>query len=179
MSRVGKKIITIPKGVKVELKENKLSVSGKHGNLEQEIKTDIINVILTGTELSFERHNEEKFTKSYHGLIRALSQNMITGVDELFTKTLVLHGVGYKFQVNGNKLILSAGFSHTINFEVPEDLKIIVEGPTKLIISGINKESVGFFASKIREKRPPEPYKGKGILYEGEQILRKAGKTGR
>lgn len=178
MSRVGKKLIKIPKGVTIALNGNTISVKGKHGNLEQDFK-NIVNINLTDTELSINRINEEKITKSYHGLIRALVQNMVTGVDELFSKTLVLEGVGYKFQVNGKTLVLSAGFSHTIDFAIPDDLQVKLESPTKIIISGINKEKVGFFASKIREKRPPEPYKGKGILFEGERILRKAGKTGR
>jgi len=178
MSRVGKKLITIPKGVTVRLEGNTLFVKGKHGNLEQEIK-DIVNLDLNETDLTFTRINEEKFTKSYHGLIRALVQNMIFGVDQLFSKTLVLEGVGYKFQVNTKNLILSAGFSHTIDFAIPVDLVVKQDSPTKITISGISKENVGFFASKIREKRPPEPYKGKGILFEGEIVLRKAGKTGR
>jgi large subunit ribosomal protein L6 len=178
MSRVGKKLIKIPKGVTVALNGNTISIKGKHGNLEQDFK-NIVNINLTDTELSINRINEEKFTKSYHGLIRALVQNMVTGVDELFSKTLILEGVGYKFQVNGKILVLSAGFSHTIDFVIPDDLQVKLESPTKITISGINKEKVGFFASKIREKRPPEPYKGKGILFEGERVLRKAGKTGR
>lgn len=178
MSRVGKKIIKIPQGVNITLNGTTLSVKGKHGNLDQEIKP-IVNIHLTETELEFKRINEEKFTKSYHGLIRALTQNMITGVNELFSKSLVLEGVGYKFQINGKNLILSAGFSHTVEFPIPEDLQVKQDSPTKITILGINKERVGFFASKIREKRPPEPYKGKGILYDGEKILRKAGKTGR
>jgi large subunit ribosomal protein L6 len=178
MSRVGKKVIKIPKGVTVALNGKTLVVKGTHGNLEQEIK-EIVNLEITETELSFKRINEEKFTKSYHGLIRALAQNMILGVAQKFTKTLVLEGVGYKFQLNGQNLVLSAGFSHPINFAIPDDLEIKQESPIKITISGISKEKVGFFASKIREKRPPEPYKGKGILYDGEKVLRKAGKTGR
>lgn len=178
MSRVGKKIIKIPQGVNVTLNGTILSVKGKYGNLDQEIKS-LVNINLTETELEFKRINEEKFTKSYHGLIRALTQNMITGVNELFSKSLVLEGVGYKFQINGTNLILSAGFSHTVEFPIPEDLQVKQDSPTKITILGINKERVGFFASKIREKRPPEPYKGKGILYDGEKIFRKAGKTGR
>ena len=178
MSRVGKKVIKIPQDVTVTLNNNMLTVKGKHGNLEQEIK-NLVNVKLTKTDVEFSRINEEKFTKSYHGLIRALTQNMIIGVNELFCKSLILEGVGYKFQVNGKNLILSAGFSHTVDFPIPEDLQVKQDSSTKITISGISKEKVGFFASKIREKRPPEPYKGKGILYAGEKVLRKAGKTGR
>ena len=147
--------------------------------IENNKNIDLVKVNITDQQLSFERIDEQKFTKSYHGLIRALAQNMIIGVDELFSKVLIAEGVGYKFQVDAKKVILSAGFSHTIDFVIPEDLKVKQETSTKIIISGINKETVGFFASKIREKRPPEPYKGKGIKYEGEKILRKAGKTGR
>jgi large subunit ribosomal protein L6 len=178
MSRVGKKIISIPKDVTVTSPENILTVQGKHGSLEREIK-DLVDVTIDDSQLSFKRNNEEKATKAYHGLIRALTQNMVTGVSELFSKTLVAEGVGYKFQVDAKKVILSAGFSHTIDLIIPPELKVKAEGATKIIITGIDRELVGFFASKIREKRPPEPYKGKGIMYEGERILRKAGKTGR
>ena len=104
---------------------------------------------------------------------------MVSGVDQKFSKTLIAEGVGYKFQVDKTKLILSVGFSHPVEFEIPSDLSIKAESPTKLVISGIDKEKVGFLAAKIRDMRPPEPYKGKGLLYEGEKILRKAGKTGK
>ena len=109
----------------------------------------------------------------------ALIQNMVTGVSQQFTKTLEAKGVGYKFQVDKENLIISAGFSHPVEMPIPNDLTLKTESPTKLIVTGIDKERVGFLASKIHDVRPPEPYKGKGILYEGEQIVRKAGKTGR
>ena len=123
--------------------------------------------------------NETKACRSYHGLIRALVQNMITGVSEKFTKILVAEGIGYKFGIDKNNLILNMGYTHPIEFSIPNDLQIQTESPTRLSISGIDKEKVGFLASKIREVRPPEPYKGKGIRYEGEKILRKAGKSGK
>lgn len=111
--------------------------------------------------------------------MRALIQNMIIGVNDLFTKVLIAEGVGYKFQIDKNSLVLNMGYSHPIEFAIPTDLKIKLESPTKIAISGIDKEQVGFLAAKIRAVRPPEPYKGKGIMYEGEKILRKAGKSGK
>jgi len=178
MSRIGKKLINIPKGVTVTLDENILTVKGTHGSLERELK-DLVTVAVNDETISIKRINEDKTTKAYHGLIRALTQNMVTGVSELFSKTLIAEGVGYKFQVDAKKVVLSAGFSHTVDLPIPEGLTVKAEGATKITISGIDREKVGFYASQIRDKRPPEPYKGKGILYQGEQIIRKAGKTGR
>jgi len=178
MSRIGKKVINVPKGVTVALDKNILKVKGAHGCLEREFK-DWVTIAVNDKTISINRINEEKTTKAYHGLMRALTQNMVTGVSELFSKTLIAEGVGYKFQVDTQKVVLSAGFSHTVDFPIPEGLTVKADGATKIIISGIDKEKVGFYASQIRDKRPPEPYKGKGILYQGEQIIRKAGKTGR
>jgi large subunit ribosomal protein L6 len=178
MSRIGKKLINIPKGVTVTLDENILKVKGTHGSLEREFK-DLVTFAVNDETISIKRINEDKTTKAYHGLIRALTQNMVTGVSELFSKTLIAEGVGYKFQVDAKKVVLSAGFSHTVDLPIPEGLTVKAEGATKITISGIDREKVGFYASQIRDKRPPEPYKGKGILYQGEHIIRKAGKTGR
>jgi large subunit ribosomal protein L6 len=136
-------------------------------------------VVIENNQIVITRTDETKKARAYHGLIRALVQNMVTGVHQQFTKNLIAEGVGYKFQVDKTKLILSVGFSHPVEFEIPSDLSIKAESPTKLVISGIDKEKVGFLAAKIRDMRPPEPYKGKGLLYEGEKILRKAGKTGK
>jgi large subunit ribosomal protein L6 len=111
--------------------------------------------------------------------MRALVQNMVTGVSEQFTKTLIAEGVGYKFQIDKNNLVINAGYSHPVEFPIPSDLTLKTESPTKLLITGIDKEKVGFLASKIHDVRPPEPYKGKGLLYQGEKIRRKAGKTGK
>lgn len=178
MSRIGKKVIEIPKDVSINIENNKITIKGKHGSLERTI-LDNLNVEFSEQKLVVTRKDDTKQSRSYHGLVRALLQNMVSGVDQKFSKTLIAEGVGYKFQVEKNTLILSVGFSHPVEFVIPSDLTIKAESPTKLIISGIDKEKVGFMAAKIRDMRPPEPYKGKGLLYEGEKILRKAGKTGK
>ncbi len=178
MSRVGKKAIDIPKDVSITINQDKITVKGKNGTLERTL-VDLLNYEIKETKIVITRQNETKNCRSLHGLMRALIQNMVTGVDEKFTKTLVAEGVGYKFQVEKAKIILSVGFSHPVEFPIPPDLAIKAESPTKISISGIDKEKVGFLAAKIRDMRPPEPYKGKGILYDGEKILRKAGKTGK
>ena len=178
MSRIGKKSIEIPKEVSIQLENEKIVVKGKHGSLERQILNNLKLEIIE-KKLVITRNDDSKQSRSYHGLIRALVQNMVSGVDQKFSKTLIAEGVGYKFQVDKTNLILSVGFSHPVEFAIPPDLSIKAESPTKLVISGIDKEKVGFLAAKIRDMRPPEPYKGKGILCEGEKILRKAGKTGK
>ena len=178
MSRIGKKLIEIPEGVSIAVQDKKIIVKGKHGTLEREI-LDVLDVLIEEKKLVLKRLKETKEVKSYHGLIRALLQNMVKGVDQQFSKVLIAEGVGYKFQVEKTSLIVNVGYSHPIQFSIPTDLAIKVESNTKISILGIDKEKVGFFASQIRSTRPPEPYKGKGILYEGEKILRKAGKTGK
>lgn len=176
MSRIGKKPIQIPKDVSIQFSNDLIQIKGKHGILERTISPDLIltqeNNILTIT-----RNAETKKIREYHGLIRALVQNMVTGVTEKFSKTLIAEGVGYKFQLNKETLILNVGYTHPVEFLIPSTLTVKLESPTKISISGIDKELVGFLAAKIRDIRPPEPYKGKGILYEGEKIIRKAGKT--
>ena len=178
MSRIGKKAIEIPKDVSIQLENEKIIVKGKNGSLEKEILSNL-KLEIIDQRLVITRNDDSKQSRSYHGLIRALVQNMVTGVDQKFSKTLVAEGVGYKFQIDKTKLILNVGFSHPVEFEIPADLTIKAESPIRVVISGIDKEKVGFLAAKIRDMRPPEPYKGKGILYEGEKILRKAGKTGK
>jgi len=178
MSRVGKKPINIPKDVTITLNDKNLSVKGKFGLLEREIK-NLVTIIIENQKLIITRIDNNKKTREYHGLIRALIQNMITGVDEKFSKVLIAEGVGYKFQVEKEKLVLNVGFTHPIEFIIPSELNIKLESPTKIQISGIDREKVGFLSAKIRDMRPPEPYKGKGILYQGEKIIRKAGKTGK
>lgn len=178
MSRIGKKAIEIPKDVSIKLENEKIIVKGKNGSLEKEILSNL-KLEIIDQRLVITRNDDSKQSRSYHGLIRALVQNMVTGVDQKFSKTLVAEGVGYKFQIDKTKLILNVGFSHPVEFEIPADLSIKAESPIRVVISGIDKEKVGFLAAKIRDMRPPEPYKGKGILYEGEKILRKAGKTGK
>jgi len=178
MSRIGKKIIDIPKDVKITLQEKKIIVQGKHGSLERNY-LDILTLEIENNKLAVKRENDEKQTRAYHGLIRALVQNMVIGVHQPYTKVLVAEGVGYKFQLDKTTLILNVGFTHPVKFLIPSDIQVKLDSATKITISGIDKEKVGFFASEIRAIRPPEPYKGKGILYEGEKVRRKAGKTGK
>jgi large subunit ribosomal protein L6 len=178
MSRIGKKAIEIPKEVSIIIENEKIIVKGKHGTLERTF-VNILNLELNNKTLILTRKDDTKKSREYHGLIRALIQNMVNGVNDKFSKTLIAEGVGYKFQVEKTTLILSVGFTHPVEFLIPSDLSIKLESPTKISISGIDKEKVGFLAAKIRDMRPPEPYKGKGILYEGEKIIRKAGKTGK
>ena len=179
MSRVGKKIINIPKDVEIKITDTSVNVKGKFGTLNQEINEKMVKVEQIDNTIRLTCLMTSKKANAYHGLMRALIQNMITGVSSQFTKTLKAVGVGYKFQVTANKLIINAGFSHPIEFEIPKDLTLKTESPTELSITGIDKERVGFLASKIHDVRPPEPYKGKGLLYLGEKIIRKAGKTGK
>ena len=178
MSRVGKKVIVIPKEVNIVVQGQKVNVKGKFGQLEREI-IELVNLNIENQKLFVTRINDEKRTREYHGLVRSLIQNMITGVHQKFSKVLIAEGVGYKFQVEKTKLVLNVGFTHPVEFEIPKEINVKAEGPTKIEISGIDKELIGFFAAKIRDIRPPEPYKGKGIMYQGEKIIRKAGKTGK
>ena len=178
MSRIGKKLIDIPEGVSVSLDNERITVKGKHGTLEK-VFLDFITIQIKEKTISILRKDDTKKVRSYHGLSRALIQNMISGVDQKFSKTLVAEGIGYKFQYDKKTLTLNMGYTHPVEFSIPDDLNIKVESPTKILISGIDKEKVGFLAAKVRDIRPPEPYKGKGIMYEGEKIIRKAGKTGK
>jgi large subunit ribosomal protein L6 len=179
MSRVGKKLIDVPKDVEIKITDTVINVKGKFGSLEREINPEMVKVEQIDNSLKLTCLVTSKTANAYHGLMRALIQNMVTGVSSQFTKTLKAVGVGYKFQINASKLIISAGFSHPVEFEIPKDLTLKTESPTELSITGIDKERVGFLASKIHDVRPPEPYKGKGLLYLGEKIVRKAGKTGK
>ena len=178
MSRIGNKIIKLPKGITVNLDTNKITVKGKHGTLEREF-SNIVEVVQENEQLTVIRKNEQKATRAYHGLMRSLIQNMVTGVDELFSKMLIAEGVGYKFAIQGKDVVINVGYSHPITMEIPNDLKVAIESPTKLIVSGIDREKVGFFTAEIRKYRPPEPYKGKGLRYDNEVVRRKVGKTGR
>ena len=178
MSRIGKKAIEIPNNVAVTFDKEKISVKGQHGTLERTISS-VLSLVIEQNKIILTRQNDEKKVKAYHGLIRALVQNMVTGVTEKYFKTLIAEGVGYKFLLDKTKLIVNVGFTHPVEFIIPTDINIKLESATKIVISGIDKEKVGFLASKIRAIRPPEPYKGKGLLYEGEKVRRKAGKTGK
>lgn len=178
MSRIGRKPINIPAGVTASIDNGVITVKGPKGSLDfkfnpamaVEIKGDVIEVT---------RPNDAKENRSLHGLTRTLIHNMVIGVTEGYSKTLEVNGVGYRVQKQGNKCVMNLGYSHQVIVEDTEDIKIEVPDPNKIIISGIDKQKVGQFAAEVREKRPPEPYKGKGIKYADEVIRRKEGKAGK
>ena len=176
MSRVGNQPINIADGVQVEIKKGAVGVSGPKGKLSQEIQGPI-KVEQRNGQLLVERANDSKISKSLHGLYRTLIDNMVVGVTKGFEKELEIVGVGYKGELRNDKLVLQLGYSHPIVLVPPDEIKIEVDGGTKIKVSGIDKELVGKVAAKIRSFRPPEPYKGKGIKYRNEHIRRKAGKT--
>lgn len=183
MSRIGNAPITIPAGVTVEVLPggdygNQLvKVTGPKGELQQSVRRNI-TVKQDGESLIVERANEEKQTKSFHGLYRALIANMIKGVTEGYEKELEIVGIGYRAEQQGDKVVFSLGYAHKIELEPPEGIVVQVTDQTKIKVSGIDKDLVGRVAAQIREYRPPEPYKGKGIKYKNEQILRKSVKQG-
>jgi len=178
MSRIGRAPITIPAGVKVEVKEgNVVAVKGPKGELESPINHEI-TVEVEDATINVTRPSDTPKHRSLHGLSRSLINNMITGVNEEFKKELEINGVGYRAAKEGNKLVMNLGYSHQVIVEETDSINIDVPAPNKIIISGINKQEVGQFAADIRKKRPPEPYKGKGIRYLNEVVRRKEGKTG-
>ena len=177
MSRIGNKPITVPDGVEVKLDGNNITVKGPKGTLERELHKNI-TVTLDGNVITVTRPNDQKENRSLHGLTRTLIHNMVVGVTEGYTKTLEVNGVGYRASKSGKKLTLNLGYSHPVEMEDPEGLEAVVED-NKIIIKGIDKEKVGQYAAEIRDKRRPEPYKGKGIKYADEVIRRKVGKTGK
>lgn len=176
MSRIGKKPVEIPKGVTINLDGNNIKVKGPKGELNRTIHPSIKAEIVEG-ELLVTRPNDLKESRALHGLTRALIQNMVVGVTESYKKSLEIVGVGYKAELKGKNLLLNIGYSHPIYFLPPEEIKLEVPTPTQITISGNDKELVGLVAAKIRSFRKPEPYKGKGIKYSDEHIIRKAGKT--
>ena len=176
MSRIGKIPVKVPAGVKVSFANEVITVEGPKGKLTQKYHS-VIEFEDKGAEIIVSRPNEEKQTKAFHGLYRCLLNNMVTGVSAGFTRTLIVTGVGYKAEVQGNLLMLSLGYSSDIYVGIPEGLSIAVDGG-KIVVSGIDKQRVGEMASQIRKLRGPEPYKGKGIRYDNEQIRRKVGKSG-
>ena len=179
MSRIGRLPVAIPAGVTVEIAENnKVTVKGPKGTLERELPTEM-SIKLEGEEVVVTRPNDLKKMKSLHGLTRTLINNMVVGVTDGYTKTLEVNGVGYRAQKSGKKLTLHLGYSHPVEMEDPEGVESTVEGQNKIIVKGIDKEKVGQYAAEIRDKRRPEPYKGKGIKYADEVIRRKVGKTGK
>jgi ribosomal protein L6 len=178
MSRIGNKVITVPAGVEVNIVDNFATVKGPKGELKQQFDKDM-TFNIEGSEITVVRPSDSKRHRTVHGTTRAILANMIEGVSTGFKKELELIGVGYRAQMQGKKLVLSVGYSHPVEFEEIDGIKLGVEGNTKVSIEGINKEVVGQYAAKVRAVRPPEPYKGKGIRYVGEYVRRKEGKTGK
>ena len=178
MSRIGRMPIAVPAGVTVDIAENnKVTVKGPKGTLERVLPAEM-DIKLEGSEVVVTRPNDLKKMKSLHGLTRTLIANMVTGVTEGYEKVLEVNGVGYKAQKQGKKLVLSLGYSHPVEMEDPEGVESVV-ADNKITVKGIDKEKVGQYAAEIRDKRRPEPYKGKGIKYADEVIRRKVGKTGK
>lgn len=179
MSRIGLNPIEIPTGVEVKIgDDNTVEVKGPKGNLSEQIDKGI-KINLEGTEITLERPSETKRYKSLHGLSRTLIANMIEGVTNGYEKKLVIEGTGYRAAKAGKKLTLNLGYSHPIEMEDPDGIEVEVPGPNQIIVRGINKQQVGNYAANIRDHRRPEPYKGKGVRYDGEYIRRKVGKTGK
>ena len=178
MSRIGRMPITVPAGVTVTVGENNLvTVKGPKGTLTQALRPEMIIEQDAGV-ITVKRPNEEKETVAMHGMTRALLHNMVVGVTEGFKKELEINGVGYRAAKEGNKLVMNIGYSHTVEMPEIDGITIDVPAQNKIVISGPDKQKVGQFAAEVREKRPPEPYKGKGIKYVDETIRRKVGKTG-
>ncbi len=178
MSRIGRKPIVIPAGVEVKLDGNHVTVKGPKGTLDSTIHP-LMKLEMKDGEVVVTRPNDEKQARSLHGLSRTLVANMVQGVSEGFKKELEIQGIGYRAQKQGTQLVLNLGYSHPVTIEEAGGITIDVPEPTKIVVNGIDKQKVGQFAAEIREKRPPEPYKGKGIRYAGEFVIRKEGKAGK
>ena len=176
MSRIGKKPITVPAGVEVKINGSEVTVKGPKGELKNTFNADMA-IAMEGNEIIVTRPSDDKEHRSLHGLTRTLIANMIEGVANGYSKTLEVNGVGYRVQKQGKNLVMNLGFSHQVIVEEVPGITIEVPGPNQIIISGADKQQVGQFAAEVREKRPPEPYKGKGIKYADEHIRRKEGKA--
>ena len=178
MSRIGRMPITVPAGVSVEIAEgNVVTVKGPKGQLIRALRPEMI-IEQEGTTITVKRPSEDKLHRSLHGLTRTLLHNMVVGVTDGFKKTLDVNGVGYRVAMEGGKLVMNLGYSHQVIMEAPEGITIETPSANQITVSGSDKQLVGQFAAEVREKRPPEPYKGKGIKYSDEVIRRKVGKTG-
>ena len=177
MSRIGKAPVTLPGGVSLQVSDSEMQVKGPKGNLACAIPEGVSVAVAEG-QVSFTRSDDSKPGKARHGLARALLANMVTGVTAGFSRRLEIQGVGYRAEASGKKLKLALGFSHPVEIPIPEGVKVSVENNTLIKIEGIDKELVGQFAANVRGFRPPEPYKGKGIRYQGEHVRRKVGKAG-
>lgn len=178
MSRIGKKPITVPAGVDVKIDGSTVTVKGPKGTLTNTFNSEIM-IKQEGAEIIVERPSEDKMHKSLHGLTRTLVNNMVEGVTNGYSKSLDIEGVGYRAAKQGKNLVMNLGYSHQVIVPEIEGITIDVPAPNKIVINGIDKQKVGQFAAEVREKRPPEPYKGKGIRYTGERIIRKEGKAGK
>ena len=177
MSRVGLQPVTLPKGVSVTVKDNAIHVKGSKGELSQSF-APLVDFAVKDDSVLVSRKNESRQARSMHGLYRSLLNNMVVGVSQGYTKNLTINGVGYRAEVNGKILLLTLGYSNPVEFMIPDGIQITVEGNNKVTVSGIRKDEVGQIAAEIRKIRPPEPYKGKGIRYDNENVTRKVGKTG-
>lgn len=176
MSRIGKKPITIPAGVEVKVNGNEVTVKGPKGELKNTFNADMA-IAMEGNEITVTRPTDNKEHRALHGLTRTLIANMVEGVANGYSKTLEVNGVGYRVQKQGKNLVMNLGFSHQVIVEEVPGITIEVPSPNQIVISGADKQQVGQFAAEVREKRPPEPYKGKGIKYADEHIRRKEGKA--
>ncbi|HLC28235.1 MAG TPA: 50S ribosomal protein L6 [Dehalococcoidia bacterium] len=178
MSRIGKMPIPVPSGVEVRIDGTHVTVKGPRGELSRDLDPEM-RIEQADGQVIVSRPTEQVRHRAMHGLTRSLVANMVTGVSDGFTKTLELQGVGYRAQMQGNDLVLAIGYSHSVNVPPPAGIEFEVEGTSKIIVKGINREHVGQVAADVRKIRPPEPYKGKGIRYSGEYVRRKAGKAGK
>ena len=178
MSRIGRKPIAVPAGVDVSIADGVVTVKGAKGTLTQKVHPNMTVTVENG-EVLVTRPNDEKENRALHGLTRSLIANMVTGVTQGFSKKLEVNGVGYRVQKQGKDLVMNLGYSHQVIVSENEDIKIDAPNANTIVISGIDKQKVGQFAAEVREKRPPEPYKGKGIRYAGEFVRRKEGKAGK
>ena len=178
MSRIGRKPINIPAGVEVNVNGSEVTVKGPKGTLAQSFNPKM-SIAVEGSDILVTRPDDEKESRSLHGLTRTLIHNMVVGVTEGFSKTLEVQGVGYRVQKQGKDLVMTLGFSHQVIMSEGNGITIDVPSPSKIVISGYDKQAVGQFAAEVRAKRPPEPYKGKGIRYVGEYVIRKEGKAGK
>lgn len=179
MSRIGKLPVAVPNGVDVKIGDGQVSVKGPKGELHQHILSQVVDVKVEDSKVVVERKNDAKPARSAHGLTRTLIANMVEGVSKGFRKSLEIQGVGYRAAKAGEKLNLTLGYSHPVVFEPPQGITLSVEGTNKIHVDGIDKQQVGQVAAKIRSLRAPEPYKGKGVRYEGEVIKKKLGKAGK
>ena len=178
MSRIGRLPIDVPKTVKASIADGIITVEGPKGKLTQKI-SPAIDVAIEADKIVVTRQNEDKPTKAAHGLMRQLIRNMVIGVSEGFQKNLVIIGVGYKAELQKNILVMTLGYANDIEYVIPEGIKVALDGPTKIAVSGIDKQLVGQTAAEIRSLRKPEPYKGKGVRYDNEVVRSKSGKSGK